>query len=92
MNRKSQFCQKRRTLGKYRAAVDMVEAVHNSLGRDICAYSDAEIEQQLRRSPGIKYVVMERTENAAPYHIGLSSVEDGEKFKLNFGELYGRIE
>jgi hypothetical protein len=88
MNRKSELVRKHRTLGKYRAAVDMVEAVHASLGRKICAYSDSEIEKELSRGPGIKYSVTQGKGNAES-HIGLSSENDG-KFVLNFGELYGQ--
>lgn len=89
MNRKSDLCRKHRSLGKYRAAVDMVEAIHDSLGRDICAYSDRELERELSRGPGIQYSVTQQKGNAMS-HIGLSSVHDREKFRLDFGELYGR--
>lgn len=48
MNRKDELCRKHRSLGKYRAAVDMVEAITADLGRDICAYSDYELVRELR--------------------------------------------
>jgi hypothetical protein len=88
MNRKSEFSRKQRSLGKYRAAVDMVEAITADLGNNICAYSDHELERVLRRGPGIKYTVTYGKGNELP-HIGLSSEHNGEKLRLNFDELYG---
>ena len=69
----------------------MVEAIHDSLGRDICAYSDFEIERELTRGPGVKYSVTQKKGDSTR-HVGLTSVNDGEKLRLEFGELYGRTE
>jgi hypothetical protein len=46
MNRKSELCQKGRQLGKYRAVVDLAEAIRYDLGNDICAYSEKELENR----------------------------------------------
>jgi hypothetical protein len=90
MNRKSELCRKGRSLGKYRAVVDMGEAIRAALGSDICAYSDRELENKLMQRPGIKYSVLYETGNSLA-HIGLSSVDNREKMVLNFGELYGGL-
>jgi len=44
MNGKSGLCEKGRWLGKYRVATDIVKAIKNDLGNDICAYLDRELE------------------------------------------------
>ena len=85
--RKSQLCQKRRYLGTYRATIDMAEAITTELGSDICAYSDKEIKDELKKSD-IKYNVMEGIEGL-PDHIGLFNRVDSAELRLNFGELYG---
>jgi len=38
-------------------AADIVNAIKNDLGNDICAYSDRELELALREWPGVKYHV-----------------------------------
>ena len=85
INRKSELCPK---LGNYRAAVDMVEATAADLGTDICAYSYHELERNLTHRPGIKYDIMHGKRSGLA-HIGLSSEDDGQKMRPNFGELYG---
>ena len=87
MNRKSELCQKGRQLGKYRAVVDLAEAIRYDLGNDICAYSEKELESELAKFSGVKYGVSYRDSIC---HIGLSSKEDSEALKLKYGDVYGR--
>lgn len=87
MNRKGEMCSKGRRMGKYRAAVDMAEAMTNELGRDICAYSNDELEDVLeKREGGVMYAVT-RSKDAS--HIGLIGEQAHEKLRLEYGELYG---
>ena len=87
LNRKSLFLRTRH-LGRYRAAVDMVEAIREDLGHNTCAYTDEELDRELKKQPGVKYYV-DYGEGEAPAHIGLTSRPDKGMAKLNFGELYG---
>jgi hypothetical protein len=89
MNRKSELYGKGRRLGKYRAAIDVVDSIQQDLGRDTCAYSEKELKDKLAEVEGIKYYV-EHSDGDAPSHIGISSSMDGGPVKLRFGELYGR--
>jgi hypothetical protein len=87
MNRKSEMCQKGRQLGKYRAVVDLAEAIRHDLGNDICAYSEKELDNELAKSSGVKYGVSYRDSIC---HIGLSLKEDSVAFKLRYGDVYGK--
>ena len=89
MNRKSELCRKGRSLGQFRAAVDMVESIHRDLGSEICAYSDRELKVELEKQRGIKYYV-HRGEGATPSHIGITSRIDRGPVSLRFGESYGK--
>jgi hypothetical protein len=90
-NRKSELCRKGRVLGKYRAVVDMAEAIEESLGKEICAYSEEEISERLRRKRGVRYVVEEGAERGVRVgHVGLSEKGDGDSVRMRFGEPYGR--
>jgi hypothetical protein len=91
MNRKSELCRKGRSLGKYRAAVDLVESIHRDLGNDICAYSEKELSEELEKQGGIKYYVEEREGDAAS-HIGITSSRDRGQVRLRFGEPYGQFQ
>jgi hypothetical protein len=82
MNRKCELCQKGRQL----AVVDLAEAIRHDLGNDICAYSEKELDSELAKLSGIKYGVSYRDRIC---HIGLSSKEDSEAFKLRYGDVYG---
>lgn len=91
MNRKSELCRKGRALGKYRAVVDMAEAIENSLGKEICAYSEEDISAELGARRGVRYVVEERAERGVGVgHVGLSEKGDGERVRMKFREPYGR--
>jgi hypothetical protein len=90
MNRKSVLCQKGRRLGTYRAAIDMVESIHQDLGKNICAYSEQELKEELKRKAGIKYYV-EHGECDTPSHIGITSSKDKGPVSLKFGVLYGHL-
>ena len=91
MNRKSELCRKGRSLGQFRAAVDMVESIHRDLGPEICAYSDQELKEELEKQGGIKYYV-HHGEGVAPSHIGITSSMDRGPVSLRFGESYGKTE
>ena len=91
MNRKSALCQKGRRLGKYRAAVDLVESIHQDLGKDICAYSEQELKDELKKQGGIKYYVEHRDGDAAS-HIGITSRKESGLVRLRFGVPYGHLQ
>jgi hypothetical protein len=65
-----------RNLGKYSAAVDLAEAIGEHPGRDICAYTDGELEKELKKLPSIRYYIEYRSRDA-PAYIGSSSQEKG---------------
>lgn len=88
MNRKSELCRKGRRLGQYRAAVDLVESIQKDLGKNICAYSEEELREQLEKIGGIKYYV-DQDSGDRPPHIGISSSRDKGPPRLRFGEVYG---
>jgi hypothetical protein len=88
MNRKGELCRKGRRLGKYRAALDVEESINWDLGKNICAYSEKELDRELAKLGGIKYYVM-HSDGDAPSHIGISSRRDRGPVSLKFGELYG---
>ncbi len=90
MNRKSTLCQKGRRLGTHRAAIDLVESIHQDLGKNICAYSEQELAEELSRKGGIKYYV-EHREGDTPSHIGITSSKDKGPVSLRFGVLYGHL-
>jgi len=74
-----------RKLGKYRAALDLSEAILEDLGRDVCAYTDDELESELKKVKGIKYNIVEGERGAS---IGLSSRDEGP-VRFRFGQVYG---
>jgi hypothetical protein len=90
MNRKSALCQKGRRLGKYRAAIDLVESINQDLGKGICAYSERELRDELNKQGGIKYYV-ECGDGDDPSHIGITSNRDTGPVKLRFGVPYGQL-
>jgi len=90
MNRKSALCQKGRRLGKYRAAIDLVESINQDLGKDICAYSEQELKDELKKQGGISYYV-EHRDGDVPSHIGITSSKDRGLVRLRFGILYGHL-
>lgn len=88
MIRKSELGRKGRQLGKYRAALDVVESINRDLGKDICAYSEKELSKELAKLDGIQYYVR-HGDGDDPSHIGISSRRRGDPISLKFGELYG---
>ncbi|KAF8852894.1 hypothetical protein BDZ45DRAFT_807059 [Acephala macrosclerotiorum] len=90
MNRKSALCQKGRRLGKYRAAIDLVESINQDLGKDICAYSEQELKDELKKQGDIKYYVGQR-DNDSLSHIGITSSNDRGLVRLRFGVPYGHL-
>jgi hypothetical protein len=82
--RKSAFGRVR-GMGKYRAALDLSEAIVEDLGRDHCAYTDKELEMELKKTKGVKYNIVEGETGAS---IRLSSRDNGP-VRFRFGEVYG---
>jgi hypothetical protein len=72
-------------MGKYRAALDLSEAIVEDLGKNHCAYTDDELETELKKIKGVKYNVIEGTNGVS---IGISSRDRGP-VKFRFGEVYG---
>lgn len=95
-NRKSELCKKGRGLGKYRAAVDVAEAIMEELGPDICAYKDEESEKTIKSRPPTTYFVSPSTleELEADYvaHIGLPGDKGERAVRLNYGQVYGQLQ
>lgn len=88
MNRKSELCRKGRQLGKYRAALDVAESINQDLGKNICAYSEKELVEELAKLDGIQYYVT-HGDGVVPSHIGITSNRRKGPISLKFGELYG---
>jgi hypothetical protein len=78
----------RKVRGHYRAAVDLSEAMGEVLGKETCAYSDAELSRELERQPGIRYYSTD-AQNEDVSHIGLSSRRVG-RVAFDSTKLYGK--
>lgn len=89
LQRKSQFAKKKRTMGRYRAAVDITEAIANELGPNLSALSNSDLESELRKRPPIRYYSTKDPEGRNGTRIGLS-VEGptGERVRLKYDEEY----
>ena len=84
----SEFTKKRRTMGKYRATVDLAEAIKEELGSNLCVLSDAALERELKERAAIRYHVHAETEETH-LHIGLSSINpQGHEVRLEYDKLY----
>ncbi|KAL9118618.1 MAG: hypothetical protein Q9187_004839 [Circinaria calcarea] len=91
LQNRSQFAKKRREMGKYRAAVDVAEAIGYELGPNLSALSDSALEAALKKRSPIRYQLMERPEvgNEKYPRIALSSQNPGgERVKLEFDREY----
>ena len=91
LQHKSQFAKKRREMGKYRAAVDVGEAIRYELGPNLSAFSDSALEAALKNRSPVRYHVMESPGdgNRKMTRIGLSSEHPrGERVKLEFDKEY----
>ena len=75
VSRQSQFVKKRRQMGKYRAAVDLAEIIKKELGPNLSAFSDSDLETELKTRPPIRYHVLQQSGHLGERHehIGLSS-------------------
>ncbi|KUJ15194.1 uncharacterized protein LY89DRAFT_783392 [Mollisia scopiformis] len=89
MNRKSELCRKGRRLGQYRAMLDVVECIQEDLGMNICAYSEQELQEELKKKGGIKYYVEYGGDDSS--HIGITSAKDKDPLRPRFGETYGQL-
>jgi hypothetical protein len=86
---RSELARAGRALGPYRAAIDVVESMMEDFGVNMCAYSDAELQHHLRkRKLRIKYY-SEDVGGERPPHVGLSSLIDNRRFRLQPGVSYG---
>jgi hypothetical protein len=56
--------------------VDLTKAIYEDLGNYICAYTDGELERELKEVPCIKYYA-EYKRLDDPAHFGISSLEKG---------------
>ncbi|KAL2047574.1 hypothetical protein N7G274_000615 [Stereocaulon virgatum] len=84
----SALCRSGRKIrGQYRAAIDLSEAMGEALGKETCAYSDAELSRELQRQPGIRYYSTD-AQSGDVSHIGLSSRRVGG-IEFNSTKLYG---
>ena len=87
-NINSNLCRRnRRVRGSLRAVVNLAEAISEDIGQDLCAYSHAEMAQELRKVPvGIQYYAIDT--QAGVSHIGLSSTR-GKMLRLSKTKIYG---
>lgn len=90
--RKSQLCQAGCRVGKYRAIIDIGEALKEDLGPNTCAYSGDELRAALVfNNTRFGYY---QTRKVTPVHIGVSSPENRELYPIDLdaakGELFGR--
>ena len=87
---KSHFMKKPRLLGKYRALVDLGEAIRKELGPDISAQSDSALERELKKRPPIRYHVFKSEKHGSGHpHIGLSPDNpNGPRIRLDRDILY----
>jgi hypothetical protein len=74
-------------MGLWRAIADLSEAIHEDLGPNVCAYSNRELLDELRKKGTVKYYIGKRLDG--PKHIGLSSQRRGP-FRLEWDSLYGK--
>ena len=91
LERQSQFKKKRRSLGRYRAAVDLGDMIKEELGSDISALSNSALEAEFKNRLPIRYHVSNRISATGEEHahIGLSCEDhQGEKFKLEWEKIY----
>jgi hypothetical protein len=72
----SDICKKGRRLGLWRAIADISKVMREELGPNICAYSESELAEALKKRPPVMYYVKHGTDQE-PGHIGLSSKSSG---------------
>ena len=86
----SDLCRKRRKIGgPFRATLDLAEAIHNTLGDESCAYSQAELAQQLKNANGtLQYYATRNHVVGGVSHIGIGPA-GAQKLTLEEGALYG---
>ncbi|KAI9796620.1 MAG: hypothetical protein M1833_006060 [Piccolia ochrophora] len=87
----SSIYQAGRTMGKYRAALDLAEAVNEDLGPNLDAYSNDDLDRALRARNGkIKYYATTAPEHSKEVaRMGLSS-STSARVALEADVLYGR--
>lgn len=82
----SEFCQKGRRMGVYRAIIDIAEVIRQDLGPNLAAYSEGQLVAALRQQGRIKYLVSEPKSDST-MHIGLSSSYSG-RTRLQWDRTY----
>ncbi|MCJ1355697.1 MAG: hypothetical protein MMC33_005689 [Icmadophila ericetorum] len=87
---KSHFMKKPRLLGRYRAIVDLGEAIREELGPNISALSDSTLEKELKKRPAVRYHVFDSEKYGTEYpHISLSADNsNGKRIRLHRDTLY----
>lgn len=85
--------EKSRKFGKWRAILDLAEALNVELGPDYCAYSEPELEKAVAKLDGVSYRVR-KGEIGTVGNISLVSEGnmegDESKVVLEWGVEYGR--
>jgi hypothetical protein len=71
----SQLCKKGRRMGLWRVVANLLEAMREDLGPNVCACSNKELLNELRKRDRVKYYIGKRVDR--PKHIGLSSQTRG---------------
>ena len=90
LSRQSEFVKKGRRMGRYRAVVDLAEAIGTELGSSLSAYSDQDLEKALKGRDPVRYHVRQYLRGGRRFmHVGLSPDHpNGEKVVLEFDRKY----
>lgn len=91
-NRKSQLSQAGRSVGTYRAVIDLGDVLAQDLGTTTCAYSEKQLREHLsKKNLGLKYY---QSSNRSTQYIGLTSGNYGGRIDLDSskGMLFGSKE
>jgi len=93
-----ELVNKGRQLGKWRAIIDLSEAMKEDLGENLCAYSEKELRRALRKKAPLKYFSTDAGGERSGLsdetglcdglgHVGLSS-RKSSRVKLAFDKYY----
>ena len=92
----SELTQTGRSMGMWRAVLDLAEALGLELGNQTCAYGERELKRKIQHLGPIRYHCTEGEDGSA--HLGLSSSFDDDeagtrmgrgKVRLRWGKTYG---
>ncbi|KAL8725295.1 MAG: hypothetical protein Q9166_007444 [cf. Caloplaca sp. 2 TL-2023] len=88
-NLASELIKAGRTIrGPFRAAADLAEALNETLGHEYCAYTDEEIEKELKRSGEMLRYNSTLRDDDGLLHVGLTTKPDA-RVLLSRKKLYG---